>query len=292
MTFKQCERCPYKETFSENNMIGSLCRSCYNEINADKYNYYKLKIFNILGNKCCCCNNTNIEKLLLIKIELNRDLIIKNDTRKKYLQILKDPLILNKFVLLCNNNKCYYKYNMYCFNCNDILSTLNWSCRHRNNNIKICINCSEQYYSKLKNLTIKLATIKAYGGRCVDCGETNIGFLTLDHIYNNGAIDRKNKILMSGTSGYEKLCKLGFPKNELQILCYNCNYKKALVKNTKSINTTSKLINGNIFYSEKEMNNFKQQATKILLNINDYLMNNAENLTYVPWHSKIKKKRD
>lgn len=38
---------------------------------------------------------------------------------------------------------------------------------------------------------VKLKCIQEYGGKCVCCGETNIGFLTLDHINNNGAEHRK-----------------------------------------------------------------------------------------------------
>lgn len=55
---------------------------------------------------------------------------------------------------------------------------------------------------------------------CACCGEEEDEFLCLDHIDNNGSIERKSMGI--GVQFYKKLIENGFESN-LQILCYNCN---------------------------------------------------------------------
>ena len=71
---------------------------------------------------------------------------------------------------------------------------------------------------------LRLQTIEAYGGCCACCGEDETGFLTLDHIHNDGAKERKEL----GGSGRSilimaRLRREGWPKGRYQILCFNCN---------------------------------------------------------------------
>jgi hypothetical protein len=63
--------------------------------------------------------------------------------------------------------------------------------------------------------------IDHYGARCACCGETNRGFLTIDHINNDGAILRK--IHGSGLRLYRWIIKINYP-DFFQVLCYNCNF--------------------------------------------------------------------
>lgn len=58
---------------------------------------------------------------------------------------------------------------------------------------------------------------------CACCGENDFGFLTLDHINNDGAEwRRQNKSARSGFALYSWLKRNGFPGG-LQVLCWNCN---------------------------------------------------------------------
>jgi hypothetical protein len=59
-----------------------------------------------------------------------------------------------------------------------------------------------------------------YGTYCVCCGESNPGFLTIDHINGCGKETRKEHGL--GTCFYQWLRKNGFPEG-FQTQCYNCN---------------------------------------------------------------------
>jgi hypothetical protein len=67
----------------------------------------------------------------------------------------------------------------------------------------------------------------AYGGyRCSCCGEVERMFLSIDHIANNGATERKSGAYRgSGTAFYAWLRKQGFPPG-YQVLCMNCQVGK------------------------------------------------------------------
>lgn len=60
---------------------------------------------------------------------------------------------------------------------------------------------------------------------CVKCGEDRLNCLTLDHVSNDGCID---KISRSGNALYRKLKSTGYPSG-YQTLCMNCNMEKALL---------------------------------------------------------------
>lgn len=81
---------------------------------------------------------------------------------------------------------------------------------------------------RAKRLALKLQVFNTYGGCiCKCCGETNLEFLSIDHVNNDGAKHRKtifgkNKV---GGSFYEWLKKNNFPIDiGLRVLCMNCNF--------------------------------------------------------------------
>lgn len=59
-----------------------------------------------------------------------------------------------------------------------------------------------------------------YGGGCYCCGESNPLFLTLDHINDDGAKERKTR--KGGSQFYATVIREGFPTN-LRLACWNCN---------------------------------------------------------------------
>ena len=68
-----------------------------------------------------------------------------------------------------------------------------------------------------------------YGNKCACCGETERDFLTLDHIENDGKLHRK--ILPKGGLALYYWARQNNYPLRLQILCFNCNWSKHLIKN-------------------------------------------------------------
>jgi hypothetical protein len=67
---------------------------------------------------------------------------------------------------------------------------------------------------------------EAYGNACACCGEKEPLFLQLDHIFNDGHLDRKEN--KTSAKLWAKLKKQGWPKDRYQLLCANCNFGKAM----------------------------------------------------------------
>jgi len=78
--------------------------------------------------------------------------------------------------------------------------------------------------NRLRHFERKKLLIAHYSGgtnRCACCGESNIKFLTIDHITGGGNKHRKS-IGFWGNKFYCWLIKEGFPSG-YQVLCFNCN---------------------------------------------------------------------
>lgn len=87
-------------------------------------------------------------------------------------------------------------------------------------------------YNKKSNLKLKRQVMDAYGGHCACCGETELVFLTIDHIDDNGAehrrqmaAERGNGWRQAGARTYRWLRDNNFPEG-FQVLCANCNCGK------------------------------------------------------------------
>jgi hypothetical protein len=59
--------------------------------------------------------------------------------------------------------------------------------------------------------------------RCNCCGERQLAFLAMDHIYGQGHLDRKRKLV--GIRLWTFLKTSGYPAG-FQVLCMNCNWGK------------------------------------------------------------------
>src|SRR5579859_5436767 len=89
-------------------------------------------------------------------------------------------------------------------------------------------NREEQCFKmKQRREFVKALVYRAYGGYiCACCGETDKGFLSIDHINNDGAAHRKMIGNRGGIGVYYWLYNNNFPPG-FQILCYNCNLGRA-----------------------------------------------------------------
>lgn len=105
-------------------------------------------------------------------------------------------------------------YQVLCYNCNCGKKTYQRAAEY-SGKIKIDHN-----YRKRKRFRI----LSMYGDRCVECGITDLEVLTLDHINNDGKLDRE--INGSGTKFIDYLDRTG-KRDDLVLLCWNCNCRKA-----------------------------------------------------------------
>jgi hypothetical protein len=75
--------------------------------------------------------------------------------------------------------------------------------------------------AKIDRKNLKEVVYNHYGNKCACCGETTEEFLTIDHINNDGAKQRK-VIGRKMQNMYLWIIGNDFP-DEFQILCWNCN---------------------------------------------------------------------
>lgn len=81
-------------------------------------------------------------------------------------------------------------------------------------------------YQHQRHLVLKARVLAAYGGKCECCGESNLVFLTIDHINNDGNRQRSKTSGYSGTHMYRWLDRNNYPRGQFQVLCWNCNCAK------------------------------------------------------------------
>lgn len=99
---------------------------------------------------------------------------------------------------------------------------------------KYCVACLEHHRANTKEYKrrLKIECFNAYGGCfCQCCGETELDFLALDHINNDGAEHRKRIFGRSNAGGghsmHQHLKNQGFPPG-FQVYCHNCNWSKQI----------------------------------------------------------------
>lgn len=105
------------------------------------------------------------------------------------------------------------KRNGFCPSCSN---------RKKHKNHIMCKKCLDRSRDTLR--TLKKIVLKGYGNRCACCKIRIWEFLSVDHVVERGADERRRlgrKRLNSG-SFYRKIIKERFP-DCYQILCYNCN---------------------------------------------------------------------
>lgn len=74
--------------------------------------------------------------------------------------------------------------------------------------------------------SLRAEMIAAYGSQCNCCGEAQEEFLQLDHVENDGHLDRK--LHRTSNKLFAHLKRAGWPTARYQLLCANCNFGKLM----------------------------------------------------------------
>jgi len=101
--------------------------------------------------------------------------------------------------------------------------------RHSSGFLSICRACRSERKRQFHQHD-KLRCLTAYGGdppRCACCDERILGFLTLDHVNDDGGEHRKRVNggnFQGGAVMYGWLRRHGYPTDlGIRVLCFNCN---------------------------------------------------------------------
>lgn len=106
-----------------------------------------------------------------------------------------------------------------------------------------CSACivTQRQRGRVCSQNIRREVLKAYGGRCVQCGEKRWEFLAIDHRANDGAAHRRILGLRGGTGMYYWIRRNNFPA-ELQILCHECNFTKFICDSHSRRSTNARVV--------------------------------------------------
>jgi len=123
----------------------------------------------------------------------------------------------------------------FCLKCGDALTDENWPTNLQRRSARRCRLCSNAdqrnwrgtpEHRALKRRAVKVEVMSHYGGKCACCGETEMAFLTIDHVNGDGAAHRRELRAAGGTL-YRWLQKNDYPQGDYQCLCMNCNFAKS-----------------------------------------------------------------
>lgn len=217
----------------------------------------KEEIIIAYGAKCACCDENIWQFLAIDHIKgqgnEHRSSIGRSGGAPFFRWLKAQDFPQDNFRLLCHNCNCssgYYGFcpHQYastsenCLVCGNLLlnnifdiyaqadiamckfCAVNKSPKRKtakNETIKYSNLFQRRMYQKTHLFKLKIHIINEYGGKCICCGENNPLFLTIDHINNNGAEERKSK-KYNQDKFYNLLISNNFP-NQYRLLCYNCN---------------------------------------------------------------------
>lgn len=196
----------YKNYYKNNKHIILTKARIYGNNNKSKcLTYYS----NVGFPSCNCCGINQINILTIDHINrINKT----DDYRHRGVRL---------YTWLINNN---YPdgFETLCHNCNSG-KHYRQKCPHNLTIEELNKRLQTEYYKYTRIPTL----IKFSDGdpKCVNCGETNILFLNIDHKNGGGKKQKKNKFNNMG-GRYAAWLKNSAPTKDFQILCFNCNFLK------------------------------------------------------------------
>jgi hypothetical protein len=138
--------------------------------------------------------------------------LVKNRNRDKSERVYRSSMCI----------ECEKTYNHSLFRTNYDRETANTKMRQYRLDNPEKARSEGRKWAKVTRDNNRAKVYAAYGDKCQCCGESNPLFLTLDHVNNDGHIERKQ---FSQGGLYSRIIQRNFP-DIYQLLCWNCNTGK------------------------------------------------------------------
>lgn len=251
LTCKECCKLNYKKNITHERS------ALYSRV---KNLTYKSQILSAYNNECQCCGEIIWQFLTIDHIDNDgakhrrEEFGFRRAGTTMYRWLKKHDYPKDNFRLLCMNCNACIGFHGFCshkipknlgkcFDCSVILDSKNQFNFHKYNDTSLCKLCvlkrSRKYDTeeitknyrtllqrrkegKSRQLILRQKLIEGYGRKCQCCGEVDYMFLTIDHINNDGTEERKS-FKNDMNKFYRYLINNNFPKDNYQLLCYNCN---------------------------------------------------------------------
>lgn len=150
---------------------------------------------------------------------------------EKKCRVCLEPKAIEQFRLLKNRGRTYRSNR--CIGCesiqnreyhqrDEVKEMVRQNMRRFRKNNPEHVRASGRKWAKQTRERHRAKVYAAYGDKCVCCGESEVLFLSIDHVNNDGKVERKTK---PQGSLYSRLIRAKFPKI-YQLLCWNCNLGK------------------------------------------------------------------
>lgn len=212
-----CSNCPNRAVPQR-----TLCLTCLNKLKSRHIVYKKFKKEN---NICSKCPNPAISGTTMCQVHLDytKELRLKKLSNGTCGYCGKEEKMPNK--TWCKSCAGVRKQKILK---KEELGICTWriGCKNPATSGKSCDNCKKERCDKLFEL--KNIVLEHYGQKCncsCGCKVSNRNHLTIDHINNDGAEQRRASGSNGGHANYRNIIKNNFPE-DLQVLCWNCNCAK------------------------------------------------------------------
>lgn len=168
----------------------------------------RIDVINGYGGCCNCCGESNTSKLTIDHKLKDGNILRKTNKHTETGYPFYSRLIKEHFPS---------SYRILCWNCNLSHGKLGY-CPHKSNSQYKDIESlpkSTAYRRKLR-----LIVFDGYGNKCTKCNEVLLEFLSIAHLNNDGAAERKDGLY--GYKFYKYIIENKFP-DIYTLLCHNCN---------------------------------------------------------------------
>jgi hypothetical protein len=181
-----------------------------NQLQRETNHRLRDEVIDAYGGECACCGETRREYLTIDHIDGNG-----NKQKREIGARTSD-----EFYRWLRQNNYPKGFQVLCLNCNMGKGTYS-VCPYDKDAFEEEFEANHKTAVSKSLWKLRLNVIEGYGCKCELCGKDNPHYLTIDHVNNDGAEERK--VFGGWQKLYRKLRDENYPRDNYRLLCYNCN---------------------------------------------------------------------